>query len=133
MKSHYKHIFFDLDGTLWDFRTNAIHSLREIFALNQLERFYPTFEDFHKLYAPCNHSLWDAYARSEVTKDFLIVERFHAPLRAVGNNDIELAKKLSHDFLTTLSQQNVLMPFAREVLNNLHNKTYLISTLQRLS
>jgi putative hydrolase of the HAD superfamily len=30
-KKTYRHIFFDLDKTLWDFETNSIETFREIF------------------------------------------------------------------------------------------------------
>ena len=34
----YKHIFFDLDGTLWDFEKNSYNALTEIFEKHQLEK-----------------------------------------------------------------------------------------------
>lgn len=114
-----RHILFDLDGTLWDFRTNAIASLKELFENHNLKRFYNEFIDFHRLYAPCNHALWDAYAKGEVTKDFLIVERFAKPLRAVGVEDRSIAEALSRDFFVCLSKKNQLMPDALEVVQQL--------------
>ena len=33
----YKHLFFDLDHTLWDFETNANETLKEIFETNKLD------------------------------------------------------------------------------------------------
>ena len=32
----YRHLFFDLDHTLWDFETNAKETLADIFHTNQL-------------------------------------------------------------------------------------------------
>ncbi|MEI9935416.1 MAG: hypothetical protein WDM71_11345 [Ferruginibacter sp.] len=34
----YKHIFFDLDHTLWDFNTNAKEALQDIYALFALKQ-----------------------------------------------------------------------------------------------
>lgn len=123
--AHLKTILFDLDGTLWDFRTNAIASLKELFVEHRLDRFYTDFLDFHHRYAPCNHALWAAYARGEVTKDFLIVERFASPLREVGVIDESIAQALSSDFFVCLSKKNQLMPSAIEVIRALHGRYQL--------
>lgn len=119
---HPKIIFFDLDGTLWDFRTNAIASLKELFEQHRLNRFFADFADFHHRYAPCNHRLWDEYARGEITKDFLMVERFASPLREVGVTDDALVTTLSQGFFTHLAEKRQLMPHAIEVLEVLNNK-----------
>lgn len=112
-------LLFDLDGTIWDFRTNAIASLKELYVMHRLDRFYSDFLDFHKRYAPCNHALWAAYARGEVTKDFLIVERFASPLREVGVLDETLPQALSCDFFICLSEKNQLMPNAMTAIQAL--------------
>ena len=36
---HYKHLFFDLDHTLWDFEVNAKETLHDLYELNKLPRF----------------------------------------------------------------------------------------------
>ena len=47
----YKHLFFDLDHTLWDFDANAKETLVEIYAFFELEAkgIYP-FIDFYTHY-----------------------------------------------------------------------------------
>jgi len=32
----YRHLFFDLDHTLWDFETNAKETIHELYELNKL-------------------------------------------------------------------------------------------------
>ncbi len=47
----YKHLFFDLDHTLWDFDTNAKHSLTDIYAEFDLHlKVTPEFDEFYKKY-----------------------------------------------------------------------------------
>ena len=46
-----KHIFFDLDHTLWDFETNSKHTFEHIFKTNQIDL---SFNDFTNIYKPIN-------------------------------------------------------------------------------
>ena len=58
----YKHLFFDLDHTLWDFDTNAKYSLSEIYAEFDLDKnVTPVFDDFYQKYIYHNEILWDRY------------------------------------------------------------------------
>ena len=48
--AEYKHLFFDLDHTLWDFETNAKISLTELYQEFSLhEKLNSDFEDFHSI------------------------------------------------------------------------------------
>ena len=43
----YKHLFFDLDHTLWDFETNAKESLYDLYHNHTLaNKGIPVFDDF---------------------------------------------------------------------------------------
>ena len=53
-----KHIFFDLDHTLWHFEKNS--SLTFKFLLNKYG-INIGFKDFLKIYMPINFSLWNLY------------------------------------------------------------------------
>ena len=56
----YKHLFFDLDHTLWDFDTNAKHALTDLFEEFELhQRVTPVFNDFYTKYLVHNEILWD--------------------------------------------------------------------------
>ena len=51
----YKHLFFDLDHTLWDFDANAKETLFEVHQLfNLAEKDVQPFEDFYNIYL--NHN-----------------------------------------------------------------------------
>ena len=48
----YKHLFFDLDHTLWDFEANAKETLQELYELNDLaSRNITDFEGFFDRYS----------------------------------------------------------------------------------
>ena len=47
----YKHLFFDLDHTLWDFDANAKATLTDLFVLFELDKKVSApFEDFYRKY-----------------------------------------------------------------------------------
>jgi putative hydrolase of the HAD superfamily len=118
----YKHVFIDLDDTLWNFHSNAKEVLGEIFQSRQLTNYFTDFEQYFRLYAQRNFELWELYSKGLVTKDFLNVERFLHPLREIGNPDTQLAKQISAEFLMLLPNKTTLMPHAIEVLDYLHAK-----------
>ena len=50
MQKTYKHLFFDLDHTLWDFDTNARHTLKELYHMLELQqRGVHDFDLFHEM------------------------------------------------------------------------------------
>jgi putative hydrolase of the HAD superfamily len=118
----YKHILIDLDDTLWDFKKNSKIAMYEIFNDYELIKFYDSFESFYSIYMEKNHQLWEQYAKGEITKDFLAIERFLYPLRIVGNENVELAKKLGEDFLYRTTMQTNLVDGAIEIIEYLKAK-----------
>ena len=68
----YRHIFFDLDRTLWDFDSNSAAALTEIFVRNRLERFFSSPEPFIEGYNRHNEILWEWYRRGDIKKEILL-------------------------------------------------------------
>ena len=66
----YKHLFFDLDHTLWDFDSNAKEALIEIYGMFKLEekKVHP-FEEFYTTYLKHNSVLWDRYNNGFITSE----------------------------------------------------------------
>ncbi len=70
--SKYKHIFFDLDHTLWDFDTNAKEALNELYEhFNLKDVVISPFDDFYKIYLHHNKIIWDRYHKGFITADEL--------------------------------------------------------------
>ena len=76
----YKDLFIDFDDTLYDTHGNAVVALRETFETFQLGRWFPNPQTFYDAYWEANIDLWTRYSRGEITRDYLIVERFRRPL-----------------------------------------------------
>ena len=77
----YKHIFFDLDRTLWDFDAAAEVAFERIYEKYGLKELgIPSAYDFHMVYHPLNEQLWELYRADKITKDDLNRTRFLKPL-----------------------------------------------------
>src|SRR4051812_9016010 len=119
----YKHLFFDLDRTLWDMETNSMETLIVLFENYQLkERGIHSFSEFLERYKEINFQLWDDYSRDIVDKETLRFERFHRAFALYGIQDNELTKAFGNDYVNYSPMRNKLMPDTKEVLEYLNGK-----------
>ena len=118
----YKCVFIDLDDTIWDFHTNARLSLQDMFEDRKLSRYFTDFEEFFEIYAKKNIELREAYGKGEITKDFLMAERFRYPLSKMGVDDLKLSEEIGIQYLDILPTKKALMPHAIELLDYLAPK-----------
>jgi putative hydrolase of the HAD superfamily len=88
-----KHIFFDLDATLWDFEKNSQEALFEMFHHDEMNiKCGVDFETFHLEYKLINAELWRLYGLHEVTKEELRYQRFHKTFQFFNFKNLDLAK-----------------------------------------
>ena len=121
-KHRYRHVFFDLDRTVWDFERNKDAALQQMYAENCLSNFFSSPESFITCYTRNNDYLWEKYRKNELTKSVLRFKRFESTLNDVGVNNVELARKLGDDYLKILPQKNLLIDGAKELLEYLAPK-----------
>ena len=119
-----KHIFFDLDRTLWDFDENSKHALQQIIEHYNLIALFGSFDRFHRAYEKHNSRLWGAYGKGELKKEILRYERFNATLRQFGRKDLDLAKDMGTMYVEVSPRQTRLFPMAKEVLSELRHMGY---------
>ena len=123
----YKHLFFDLDHTLWDFEANARVTLLELYNTLQLEqRGINDFDLFHKNYLAHNEKLWERYRNGFIKQEELRVKRMRLALLDFKIADETLAKNMSDQFLDLLPTRTILFPYATEILEYLTNKNYAL-------
>jgi len=121
----YKHLFFDLDHTLWDFEANARSTLEELFFKLKLEeRGVNDFDLFHKNYLIHNEKLWELYRNGFIKQDELRVKRMRLALLDFKIADEALAKEMSVKFLDQLPTRTILFPYSKEILLYLTDKGY---------
>ncbi|MBO7226520.1 MAG: YjjG family noncanonical pyrimidine nucleotidase [Bacteroidales bacterium] len=124
----YKHILFDLDRTLWDFKSNSFLTFKEMFDTFDLATLCNTeFEKFYAEYKTINSTLWDMYRRGTLTKELLYVKRFSLTLEHFGiTNHSELSRKLGDFYVLEGPKKTTLIDGAIEVLDYLLAKNYPI-------
>jgi putative hydrolase of the HAD superfamily len=119
-----KHLFFDLDRTLWDFDGNSKRALTQLFDEAKLQQTTLNFTDFHDFYVSVNASLWKAYGNKEITKDYLRDERFRKTLEKWKLDDDRLVKYFSDGYVELSPKQTTLFPNTLETLTELKQNGY---------
>ena len=126
MTKRYTDLFIDFDDTLYDTHGNAVIALHELFDAMRLERYFAKPETFYDEYWMTNIDLWTQYSKGEITRDYLIVERFRRPLsKGKGLEPTEaLCLEASDLFLDFCSSKPGLVDGARELVDYLKGKGY---------
>ncbi len=120
MQKKYRHLFFDLDRTLWDFDKSAAETFEDIYnKYKLLERGIKTVEDFHRVYTHHNNILWEEYRHGRIEKKVLSNLRYFLTLQDFGIEDEKLAADLGKDYLEISPRKVNLFPNAISVLNYL--------------
>jgi len=123
----YKHLFFDLDHTLWDFDANAKATLVDIYALFELEQIITgPFEDFYRKYLYHNEILWDNYHNGLISAEDLKWKRMYRTLLDFKIGNEQLSKDMSAKFLEILPTKKLLFPYTMEILGYLKSKNYVL-------
>lgn len=119
----YKHIFFDLDRTLWDFETNSFETLSELYEKYRLDqKGIVSPNEFVKKYKTHNDLLWEQYREGSIDRATLRVDRFHKTLADFDIEDVALSYNIGNDYIEHSPRKTALMPHAHDVLSYLHEK-----------
>ena len=112
-----KHIFFDLDHTLWDFDKNSSLAFNAIFEKHEIVL---EMEKFLQVYTPINNNYWKLYREDRVTKEDLrygrLKETFDGLCISVTDAQID---QLAIDYIDHLPNHNHLLEGAIEMLDYL--------------
>lgn len=118
-----KHIFFDLDHTLWDFEKNSALAFEKIF---QELNFDINSQQFMDIYNPINVAYWKLYEKNEIDQETLRVSRVKDTFEAF-NFEISLDQinTISNLFIEYLTSNNHLIEGTIETLDYLKDKYVL--------
>jgi len=122
----YKHLFFDLDNTLWDFEKNSHETFNELYNhyLSD-QKSIPSVKAFFEVYTVHNTRLWGLYRESLISKDELKDTRFLITLQEFGIDDKILASILSDEYTYRSPRKGILFPGTIETLDNLKDRFQL--------
>ncbi|NBK20717.1 MAG: noncanonical pyrimidine nucleotidase, YjjG family [Spirochaetia bacterium] len=116
----YRYLFFDADGTLFDFDEAET---RAFYQMTAKLGFEATSDQLEK-YKACNEACWKAFERFEITQEKLKVKRFEDffASEALGLDPI-LASRTYQGYL---SQQGILYKESRPLLDALIERGYTL-------
>ena len=121
--SLYKHIFLDLDRTLWDFEANSQQELTALFYKYKLqEKGISLVNEFIKIYKEINEQCWALYRENKLSKENLRSIRFAKTLHYFGVEDQGLSKNIGLDYITNSPLRTLLLDGCIELLDYLHSK-----------
>lgn len=122
----YTDIFIDFDDTLYDTRGNAIIALEELYNEFGLNRYFDEPRHFYEPYWEANIMLWTKYAKGEIERQQLIIERFRIPLSKGKGLDptVEYCLRVSDRFLALCASKSGVNDGAHELISYLKQKGY---------
>ncbi|SKB66495.1 YjjG family noncanonical pyrimidine nucleotidase [Daejeonella lutea] len=121
--SIYKHLFFDLDHTIWDFDKNAeetLHELYHTYGLKDLGLHSP--DAFIETYTKNNHQLWADYHIGKISKEVLRSTRFSKTFIELGLSPDRIPINFENDYVTICPTKTNLFPHAHDTLEYLRSK-----------
>lgn len=115
---HIKHIFFDLDHTLWDFETNSDIAFETIFKKHKVK---VELQKFLNHYRGINEHYWKLYREEKISKEELRLGRLKDTFVKLNHKvDIQLLEDLSIGYIDVLPNNNQLFEGAHEILEHLY-------------
>lgn len=118
-----KHVFFDLDHTLWDFDKNSELCFQQIFKEQSIRL---DFNLFLKTYIPINFNYWKLFREEKISKEKLRYGRLKDTFDTLNYQISDVViDKVSEDYISYLSNYNNLISGAIELLEYLNKKYQL--------
>ncbi len=118
-----KHLFFDLDHTIWDFDKNSEYTFKQVL---QPYNFPFTLQDFIEVYLPINQKYWKIYQENKITHEDLRFHRLNDVFLKLNHKVHQsIIHQISEDYILHLPNSNHLLEGALEILSYLKHKYIL--------
>tara|TARA_Y100000813_G_C24075971_1_gene311054 strand:+ start:147 stop:842 length:696 start_codon:yes stop_codon:yes gene_type:complete len=122
----FKHIFLDLDRTLWDFESNSQLELTNLYHKYKLhEKGISLVDEFINVYKKINEECWLLYRENKLSKEHLRTVRFAQTLEYFGIIDDSISSKIGWDYVKNSPLRTLLLDGCLELLEYLHSKYIL--------
>ncbi len=118
--SKYKHIFFDLDHTLWDYDLNASKALSDLYEMHNLSAL-ALFrkEEFTDVFFKVNHELWTLYDQNLIQRDDIRERRFVTVFEKLGAKAEQMPSNLEQEYIALAPTKPHTFDNAHKVLDYL--------------
>jgi putative hydrolase of the HAD superfamily len=118
-----RHVFFDLDRTLWDFDTNSRNAIAQLYRAFSLDRQIGMDDSsFLSVYEQVNEQYWERYRLGQVSQPELRKGRFLDSLRHFGVDDAEMAHAMGEEYVRISPRNKALVDGTMEVLHHLRGR-----------
>lgn len=117
-----KHIIFDLDDTLWDYKANSKEALIELCDSYKLTNEGVNYDSFLHTFRQVNHNLWQRFDEGKIDREVIRKERFPSVFEALSINPDGVALQMQNDFMQICPTKPRLVFGAKEVLEYLNGK-----------
>ena len=115
-----KHIFFDLDHTLWDFDINSRSAFESVFQKHKIPL---SIDEFLEVYIPINENYWKLYQQNKVSSEKLRYGRLKESFDLLQIMlDEDQITDMSNDYIQILPTHNMLLEGTIELLEYLKTK-----------
>lgn len=118
----YRYILLDIDGTMLNFEASEDVALRYLF---DKYGFGELREDMKREYIRINRGYWEALERKEMTKEQILVGRFH-DFFAMYGLDVNKASAFNDDYQIELGNTAVFERGAEELVHLLKGKVRVL-------
>ena len=114
----YKHLFFDLDHTLWDFDRNSSECIAELFdTFGLADAGVASADEFSRHFITINKKLWGDYDKNLIEHSYIRQHRFPMVFQALGIDASVIGADLNAEYLKLLPCKSHLMESALELLD----------------
>lgn len=120
----YRHIFFDLDHTLWDCDRNSAEALKELIEEYQLDQLGIELPPLVEAFDWANHQLWLQLDAGEISKQVVIEGRFPLVFERLEIDRSHMNPELGAAYEAKSPRKPHLVPHAQELLDHLRSRDY---------
>lgn len=115
------HVFWDLDHTIWDYKTNARLTIFELYKKHNIHKTTEHGPDiFHETYCKHNDLAWENYRKGIIDKTILRQRRFKDTFVELGMEPEGIYEVFETEFVEICPTKGNLMPGAMDALNHFH-------------
>ncbi|WP_317898680.1 YjjG family noncanonical pyrimidine nucleotidase [Aurantibacillus circumpalustris] len=123
---HKKHLFFDFDDTLWDFKKNSTAVLNKLFYEYSLnEKLKTDLNSFLDVYKKINLLFWSKYTKKEIDKTYLRNNRFKETFKLFDYTNEEDNLIITEQYLRLAPQGSELKEGCVDTLEYLKKNYHL--------